>query len=202
MKMNKEEKIKVLILLGKSGSGKDTIQKELMDNYIYNHYFHKITITTTRPKRYGEIEGVDYNFVSIEEYEKSLLNGDLITSTFFANNGFYGIRNNLDPNKINLCVFNPSGLEPLFLDDKLDIAIILLDCNDKERLLRQLCRVKNPDVKEIIRRFNQDDKDFEMLEYEYSDLYLKINNDENNPQDTSAKIIDYLKIIGWIKTNN
>ena len=104
--------------------------------------------------------------------------------------------------EIILCVFNPSGLEPLFLDDKLDIAIILLDCNDKERLLRQLCRVKNPDVKEIIRRFNQDDKDFEMLEYEYSDLYLKINNDENNPQDTSAKIIDYLKIIGWIKTNN
>ena len=24
-----------------------------------------------------------------------------------------------------MCVFNPSGLEPLFLDDKLDIAIIL-----------------------------------------------------------------------------
>jgi hypothetical protein len=40
----------------------------------------------------------------------------------------------------------------------------------KERLLRQLNREDDPDVSEVIRRFNTDTEDFNHLNFEYIDL--------------------------------
>ena len=54
----------MLILIGESGSGKSTIEKMLKENYDYR----KIATYTTRSPRNGEINGVDYNFISPEEF--------------------------------------------------------------------------------------------------------------------------------------
>lgn len=51
------------VLLGMSASGKDTILKELVQRGYSPAISH-----TTRPKRDSEIEGVDYYFVSEEEF--------------------------------------------------------------------------------------------------------------------------------------
>ena len=56
----------LLILAGKSASGKDTLLNEL----IKNQNFNPLVSTTTRPMREGENEGKEYFFVS-----KDLLNG-------------------------------------------------------------------------------------------------------------------------------
>ena len=50
----------LLIIGGKSGSGKDSVVKEFEKNG-----WKKIIKYTNRPKREGEIDGVDYHFVSI-----------------------------------------------------------------------------------------------------------------------------------------
>lgn len=52
-----------LILCGKSGSGKDTIARHLEDTG-----FKTLVSTTTRPMREGEVDGVDYNFTTREEF--------------------------------------------------------------------------------------------------------------------------------------
>ena len=54
----------LLIIGGKSGSGKDSIVKEFEKNG-----WKKIIKYTNRPKREGEIDGVDYHFVSISFME-------------------------------------------------------------------------------------------------------------------------------------
>ena len=41
---------------------------------------------------------------------------------------------------------------------------------DKQRLLRQLNREENPDVKEIIRRFSADNLDFSELQFHYNEI--------------------------------
>ena len=57
-----------IVLLGASGSGKSTIENELVEN----HEFNKIISVTTRQIRNGEVNGRDYYFVSNEEFDEML----------------------------------------------------------------------------------------------------------------------------------
>ena len=50
----------LLVICGKMCSGKDTIVKRLI-----NKGFKKVVTYTTRPKRRGETDGVDYHYISI-----------------------------------------------------------------------------------------------------------------------------------------
>ncbi|HCL4480352.1 TPA: hypothetical protein N2D99_002440 [Clostridium botulinum] len=56
---------RIYILLGASGSGKTTLGKYLKENGIIELISH-----TTREPRVGEINGVEYYFVTKEEFDK------------------------------------------------------------------------------------------------------------------------------------
>lgn len=56
------------IIIGKSASGKDTIQRELIESYNIQN----IITTTTRPIREGEQDGKDYCFISTKMFEKAI----------------------------------------------------------------------------------------------------------------------------------
>jgi len=65
----------LLIISGPSGTGKGTLVKMLMDN---DPSFRFSCSVTTRAPRTGEIEGVHYYFVSDEEYEQMVANGEFL----------------------------------------------------------------------------------------------------------------------------
>ena len=65
----------ILILSGPSGCGKSTLLKEIYKN-IDNYYFS--ISTTTRIPRAGEQDGVDYYFVSKEDFEKDIEEGNFL----------------------------------------------------------------------------------------------------------------------------
>ena len=56
----------IVVLTGKSCSGKDSVRNVLVDKYGYEN----VVSYTTRPMRKGEIQGKEYWFVSKEEMEK------------------------------------------------------------------------------------------------------------------------------------
>lgn len=62
-----------LILIGPSCAGKTTIARSLCE--AYPEEFNCVVSHTTRPKREGEVEGVDYFFVTREEFEKGIEEG-------------------------------------------------------------------------------------------------------------------------------
>lgn len=150
------ERINIIAIFGESASGKDTLQKELCKSTKY----HKIISTTTRPKRQHEVEGIDYYFVSAEDFAKKVMNLEMLEATQF-NDWFYGTTlSALDKDIINVGVFNPQGIRCLLDDERLNIIPIYIASSPKTRLLRSLNREDNPDVDEIIRRYGVDKKDF------------------------------------------
>ena len=62
----------LLVVSGPSGAGKSSLIKVILEN-LDNVYFS--ISTTTRPKREGEVEGVNYYFVSKEEFEEDIKKG-------------------------------------------------------------------------------------------------------------------------------
>lgn len=152
-----EKKIKIVALCGKAGAGKDFCLHQLMTCYPE---WNEIISCTTRPPREGEKEGVNYYFLSSDEFRERLFNGDMLEATVFRGWSYGTAFSALNENTINLGVFNPAGVERLLDYPELDVCIIEITADDKTRLLRQLNREQNPDVHEIVRRFSTDEEDF------------------------------------------
>ena len=64
------------------GVGKSTLQKKLLEDYGDNFGF-SVSHTTRKP-RPGEEDGVHYHYVTIENMEKAIANGEFIEHAVFA----------------------------------------------------------------------------------------------------------------------
>lgn len=182
-----DKKIKIIALFGESASGKDTIQKLLTEEYPLT--FNPIISCTTRPKRDNEEEGVDYYYLTNEQFAENVLNGKMLEATSF-NDWFYGTRlQELNKDKINVGVFNIEGIECLLQDNRLEVYPVYIYAADKIRLLRSLSREKNPNCHEICRRFLADEKDFDDIDF----TYITFNNNFDSLIDIT-KLLNQLNI--------
>ncbi len=87
MKTNKPSN-KLLVVVGPSGVGKDTVMLKLLEKFP--NKFKKGTTHTTRQMRQGEQEGVNYYYVSKEQFSKLKDENKFIESNFY-NNNYYGL---------------------------------------------------------------------------------------------------------------
>lgn len=76
----------ILVLSGPSGAGKSSLLKEILGD-IGECYF-SISMTTRQPRE-GEVDGVHYHFVSIEEFKKDIENENFLEYAIVHNN-YYG----------------------------------------------------------------------------------------------------------------
>ena len=78
---------KLIIYSGPSGVGKGTVRKELfkLDDL---HLQYSISMTTRKPRE-GELEGIDYFFVTRETFENAIANDELLEYAEFVGN-YYG----------------------------------------------------------------------------------------------------------------
>ncbi len=77
----------LIVLSGPSGVGKDAVLSYLK-NFTPNFKF--VTTMTTRPRRAGEKDNVDYHFVSKDEFQTLLKNDELLESAEVYGN-WYGV---------------------------------------------------------------------------------------------------------------
>lgn len=182
------EKYTIIALMGKAGSGKDTIMRALLKQPAFKDAVPIISCTT-RPRREKEQNGVDYHFLTNEEFTNKILSGDMLEATVF-NDWCYGTSlENLSKDKVNIGVFNPEGVGLLRGNSNINLKLIYIEANDKDRLLRQLNREKNPDVHEIIRRYSADEMDFTEEEIQYLEPDCFITNNDGGSVNHIAKAI-------------
>lgn len=190
---------KMIALIGEAGSGKDTVMKKVIyeAGALPVSIFHTLTSCTTRPPRDYEKQGIDYYFLTNEEFTKHVLNNDFLEVSEF-NNWFYGtLKSELDPNKINIAVLNPQGIESLLLHKDIQLKVFYLEVKGKTRIIRQLQREEDPDISEIYRRYLADDEDFYNLPFGYETL----KNENNVDFDRNwSRILNYAR--AWTAQDN
>ena len=69
---------RIFCLMGKSGTGKDTIYRELLSDGALP--FERLVPCTTRPIRAGEQDGREYHFYSVEEFRALERAGKVVES--------------------------------------------------------------------------------------------------------------------------
>lgn len=162
----------MLILCGCTASGKSTILNKLVNTYGYEN----IVTYTTRPKREGEEDDVDYHYITNEYFDS------LNEEGFFAETTSYSVANGetwkygtarKDLKNDRIIILNPYGLKKLREDKSLDITAVRLFASHGETWNRLRSRGDSSD--EAARRIEADKKDFEDID-EYVDLTIRTDS--------------------------
>jgi len=77
----------LIVLSGPSGVGKDALLRKMKEQ---KYPFHYVVTVTSRPRREGERDGVDYRFVSQREFQQMIDNGELLEWANVYGN-YYGV---------------------------------------------------------------------------------------------------------------
>lgn len=87
---------KLYVISGSSGVGKGTVIKEFLNRHPK---FKLSTSCTTRQMRVGEVDGLNYFFLSKEEFQKCVDNNEFLEWAEFSGN-FYGTKKSFVENCI------------------------------------------------------------------------------------------------------
>lgn len=77
----------LIVFSGPSGVGKGTVRQEIFSTP--DHQFEYSVSMTTRPKRPGEVDGVDYFFRTREEFKEFIKKGQMLEYAEYVGN-YYG----------------------------------------------------------------------------------------------------------------
>jgi len=93
---------RLFVISGSSGVGKGTVIKE----FIKRHPDFKLSVScTTRKQREGEVHGVNYFFLSPEEFQEHIEGGDFLEWAEFSGNR-YGTKKSF----VEVCLKNDDNL--------------------------------------------------------------------------------------------
>lgn len=87
MKINPNYQHKLILFCGPSGSGKTTIVHHLLKKFPMMRFS---VSATTRPKRENETDGIDYHFLSPEEFRTKIANNEFLEWEEVYKDRYYG----------------------------------------------------------------------------------------------------------------
>ena len=190
---------KMIYLMGKSSTGKDTVYRKLLSWKEMN--LKRIVPYTTRPIRIGEKEGNEYHFTDETEYKRLEAQGVIIEAR--AYHTYHGLWRyfTVDDGKIDLNKEDYLMIGTLesyvntanyFGKDK--VLPVLLELDDGIRLQRALNRERkqeNPRYQELCRRYLADAEDFSEEKIKEAGIRGRFSNE--NLEKCIAEIKKYIQ---------
>lgn len=175
---------KILVVMGKSASGKDSIYSRLKSDY--SGKLKNVVIYTTRPMRDNESEGREYHFQNEKMYDEAVASGKVIEqrtyNTVFGPWHYYTVDDGqFDDDNDCLMIGTLEAYESVrdyFGDDR--VVPVYIEVDDYTRLSRALIRERNqkkPSYSEMCRRFLADCEDFSEEKLERAGIKRRFVND-------------------------
>ena len=177
----------IFCVVGESGAGKSYyINSIVLDTrFMKKAKLEPLVYGTTRLPRDGEVDGVDYNFMSLEDYNK-ISKSDLVEfRTYNTINGekYYFTRSDYIKNKKNNLICAASlyqyesyrnwiNLENIKNPGSYELYLIILNANVKNRLLRVIEKRCNTDddIYETCRRIVEEKAEFDQVKSRVPEL--------------------------------
>lgn len=159
---------KLFVIMGKSATGKDTILERLKSNPELR--LREVVEYTTRPRREGECDGLDYHFVNEEELRRLKEEGKVIECRMYSTIHGPWYYFNVDDGQIApdqgnyllITTLEAYGEIRSFFGSG-QVVPLYLEVSDRTRLHRALEREDRqtaPKYAELCRRFLADEADF------------------------------------------
>ena len=117
-----------IIISGPSGVGKSTVCSRVRE--MFPELQFSISCTTRKP-RPGEVDGVHYYYLSKEEFEKRIANGDFIE--------YARVFDNIYGTLASEVIDRVTAGEDVFLDIDVQGAIQIQEAAEKNGLLKKVC---------------------------------------------------------------
>ncbi|MCT7568566.1 guanylate kinase [Aliarcobacter butzleri] len=202
-----DKKGAILIISGPSGCGKSTLLKEVYKNISDYHFSIS---TTTREPRIGEVNGVDYFFISKEEFEEDIKKGNFLEYAKVHDN-YYGT--SLKPiikalNEGKLVIFDIDVQGHHLVRKKMNDSVTSVFITTPSlKVLEERLNNRNSDSLEVIeKRIKNAKKEIEFFdEYDYFIVNDNLESASNelvsiaNIARAKAKLFDKEKIVSnWL----
>lgn len=168
-----------LLIIGKSGSGKDYLLRKMVEQGLIPGLK-----TTTRPIRKFEKQGIDYNYITSNDFSVLVSDGKMLVYQKFdiVNNigesdiWYYGLTIE-EFNNSQLFILTPKELSELTIEQRKECFVVYLNIDRDVREKRLYKR--NDQNDSIKRRLDSDDIDFNVsIDYD-----LMINDPEFSAND-------------------
>ena len=190
---------KIILFMGPSSSGKDTIKRRLIKENKFA--LKEMIMSTTRPMRTGEVEGREYYFKTVDEMLELEKNGKIIEKrtyeTAYGPWYYFTTSSSIDLDNYNYVGSNTlEGLDQFVKFYGMEnIISLLIKVDDGIRLQRALDREKmeeSPKYQELCRRFLADSIDFSEENINKRPITSIINN--NSLDNTMEEVEKVLKL--------
>lgn len=190
---------KLIVLMGKSASGKDTIYQLLREEQSLQ--LKQLVPYTTRPMRAGEVEGEAYHFVAEEQFQKLLDEGRVIEHrSYHTIHGlwrYFTVKDEqLDLKRHSYLMIGTleayeSIVQYLGKDRVVPVLVTLDDGARLERALNRERQQDNPKYEEMCRRFLADSQDYAPDKIARAGIVHMFEN--HCAQETARQISAYIK---------
>ena len=183
---------KPLMILGPSAVGKDTMINRLKAKFP--KVIYKLPSYTTRPKRNGEIDGVDYYFVTKEEFFKFKNEGKLFGIQEYNNNFYASNQSKLEEaleNKAKVVILNYNIETANHVKDDIDFNYVAI-LPPSESALRERLIKRGTKDEEIEKRMKKSIKEIQLINEANYINYRMVNDVE---EEAYNKLESHLKEI-------
>ncbi len=168
----------LIVLSGPSGVGKGTVRKALFNEPDVD-FKYSISMTTRKPRK-GEVNGVDYYFVSKDQFEENIKNGEMLEYAKYVDN-YYGtplqyVNETLDSGRDVFLEIEVNGAMQVRANCP-DGVFIFLTPPDIDSLRNRLVGRGTDDIEVINKRIEKASKEIRMMQnYDYAVVNDKVSN--------------------------